>query len=306
MAKLKVGILGRGGLVGRCLEARLKKHPYFEHEEELSRCTVLFSALPSSIAKKKDAAYADQGFKVFSLSDAHRLEPDVPLILPEINENHWDLIPLQQKKRGFNKGFIVAKPNCTLHSFLLPLFPLHKQFQLKKLMVTTLQSESGAGKHFSLEKNVLPYIEGEEEKSRNEPFKILGKITETGIQNAPLFSLSIHCNRVPVSVGHLACIDCSFEKKPSFEDIFKLWSNFPSLKLPSSPDPLFFYMEQKDRPQPQLDAGVDQGMRVSLGRLRPSFVLDFSFTSLSNNLERGAAGGVLLLAEQAFKKRLLN
>ena len=258
MSKLKVGLLGSTGLVGQQYVELLKDHPYFElaftpsrdecmEVEKAGACALIFSALPSEIAEKVDPLYAEKGFPVFSSASCHRLKEDVSLIIPEINGDklkEW-------------KGGIISKPNCTLQSMLLPLFPLHQRFHLKKVAVTNLQSMSGAGKDFSLVANVLPYIEGEEEKSEQESLKILEE---------PLLLLSVHCTRVPVVHGHMACISASFETKPTLEEVKKCWEAFPDLDLPSAPEKLFIYREEKDRPQPEKDIG--EGMAISLGRLR--------------------------------------
>ncbi|MDN3509112.1 MAG: aspartate-semialdehyde dehydrogenase [Candidatus Neptunochlamydia sp.] len=297
MSKLNVGLLGKRGLVGQTYEKLLRSHPYFELvfaplREELGNiekgkvCDLIFSALTSEAAKKYDPLYADLEVPVLSSASFHRLQEDVPLIIPEING---------AKLKGW-KGSIIAKPNCTLQSMLLPLYPLHQRFGLKEVSVTNLQSISGAGSHFTLSDNVIPFIEGEEEKSESESLKILDN---------PLIRISTHCIRVPVLNGHLACISASFEKKPTLEEVRDCWDRFKGLQLPSSPEKIFVYFEQEDRPQPELDVNIGKGMAIALGRLRACSLFDIRFISLSHNLIRGAAGGGLLIAELYAKENLL-
>ncbi|MCP5506542.1 MAG: aspartate-semialdehyde dehydrogenase [Chlamydiales bacterium] len=295
MSKLRVGLLGSTGLVGQSYVKLLKGHPYFElsfipmrdecaQVEKAKGCALIFSALPNEVAETVEPLYVQAGFPLFSSASCHRLKEGVSLIIPEINGEilkHW-------------KGGMIAKPNCTLQSMLLPLYPLHLQFRLKSVAVTNLQSMSGAGKDFTLGQNVIPYIEGEEEKSEQESLKILG---------APTLPMSIHCTRVPVVHGHLACISASFETKPTLEEVRKCWEAFPRLDLPSSPEKVFRYREENDRPQPLKD--VEEGMTITLGRLRSCPLFDIRFTALSHNLMRGAAGGGLLTAEYFAKEHLI-
>lgn len=295
MSKLKVGLLGRGGLIGEKYAELLKDHPFFEltfvptrqalaQVEHAEGCALIFSALPSDVAAIIDPLYVEKGFPVFSAASCHRMQEGVPLIIPEING---------EKLKQYRKG-VIAKPNCTLQSMLLPLFPLHQRFRLKKLAITNLQAMSGAGKHFSMGANVIPYIEGEEEKSEQESMKIL---------EDPSLLLSVHCTRVPVLYGHMACVSASFEKKPTLEEVKACWEAFPRLDLPSSPKKLFIYREEQDRPQPEKD--IQEGMAITLGRLRLCSFFDIRFTALSHNLIRGGAGGGLLTAEYFAKEHLL-
>ncbi len=283
---IKVGLLGGGGLVGQTYQTLIDKHRDFElcfipSREELGdvskarECDLIFSALSNSAAEIYDPLYAGAGYPVFSSASCHRMEEDIPLIISEINPEDFTWIARQQKSRGW-KGFIVAKPNCTLHSMILPLFPLHKRFALSGISVTYLQARSGAGKGFKLEGNILPFIEGEEEKSTIETHKILG---DSSIQ------ISSQCMRVPVLHGHLAAVSARFEEKPSLEEVKTIWHQYEPVS----------YLEQEDRPQPALDLG--DGMVVSIGRLSPCPLMDIRFVSLSHNLIRGAAGGGLLTAE---------
>lgn len=297
MGKIGVGLLGKNGLVGKTYQSLLTNHPFFElkfapNREELGNlekargCTFIFSALPKEGAEIYDVLYARAGFKVFSSASCHRLKEDVPLIIPEINGG---------KLKGW-KGSIIAKPNCTLQSMLLPLYPLHEKFSLRQVSVTNLQSTSGAGGDFTLSGNVIPFIQGEEEKSEKESLKIL---------ETPLIAMSTHCTRVPVLHGHLACVSASFEKKPTLEEVKECWSAFEGLSLPSSPEKTFIYFEEEDRPQPEIDVNVGKGMAIALGRLRTCSLFDIRFTALSHNLIRGAAGGGLLTAELYAKENLL-
>lgn len=295
MSKLRVGLLGSRGLVGERYIELLKEHPYFElafipsreesmQVEKAKGCALIFSALPSEIAERVDPLYVEKGFPVISSAACHRMKEETFLIIPEING---------EQLKEWNGG-IIAKPNCTLQNILLPLFPLHQRFHLKKVAVTNLQSTSGAGKNFSLEANIIPYIEGEEEKSEQESLKILKE---------PSLLLSVHCTRVPVMYGHMACISASFEKKPTLEEVRMCWEEFRGLNLPSAPKKLLIYREERDRPQPEKD--IEEGMAITLGRLRLCPLFDIRFTSLSHNLIRGAAGGGLLTAEYFAKEHLL-
>lgn len=332
MSKIPVGIIGATGVVGQTYVYLLKDHPLFEivslsaspkwegktyrealtgrlHKtlsekvlnlplEPMKPLPLIFSATPSSVAASLEFPLAKQGSAVFSHASIHRTVSDIPMIIPEINADHLSLIPLQQKQRGW-KGFLVVKPNCTLQSFLLPLFPLHCAFGLKQVSVTTMQSTSGAGSSFQLDRNILPYIEGEEEKSETEPLKILGLL-----KNQVAFS--VHCNRVPICEGHLACVSASFQKPLEEKSVRQLWDDFSGLDLPSAPRKPLHYFDESDRPQPLLDKDVGGGMTVALGRLRKCSIFDLRFTALSHNLIRGAAGGNLLCAELAYQKGYIH
>ncbi len=337
--KIPIGILGATGCVGQTYVKLLEEHPLFEicylsasskwkgHtyleaiqnnayyffsekmlkiklfslDEIPSHVELLFSAFKDEEAKKKELLLASMGFAVFSSGSHFRKDLDIPLIIPEINPDHLALIPVQRKNRKWKKGCLIAKPNCTLQSFLLPLFPLHCRFKLKKGIVTTMQSVSGQGRGFKLEKNIIPHIEGEEEKIENEPLKILGKFHQNKITlfKKPLFA--VHSNRVPVSEGHLVCVSASFEEKPTLEEVVDLWDHFRALPqektLFSAPKNPILYKKEKDRPQPALDKGEGGGMSVTVGRLRKCPFFDIRFTALSHNLIRGAAGGGILSAE---------
>ena len=203
------------------------------------------------------------------------VDTDVPVLIPEINADHLAIIPFQQRLRGWKEGFIVTKPNCSLQSYMIPLYAIHRHFPLKKIIVTTLQALSGAGRQglcSSMSDNVIPYIEGEEAKSELEPLKILGHIGEQGIEPY-VMPIAAHCNRVPVVDGHLACVSVEFHNKPSEQEIRDLWHNFKGLpqeiNLPSAPPQPIIMCSENDRPQPLYDRDRGGGMAVTVGRLRP-------------------------------------
>lgn len=277
-------------------------------------CDFVFSAVGTEIALKYEALYAAAGLSVVSNAAAHRMDEDVPCLIPELNPEHLEIIPIQQKNRGWDKGFIVTKPNCSLQSYLIPLYPLHRKFGIKKIVLSTMQAVSGAGypgvPSLDVIDNVIPYIGGEEEKSEQEPLKILGKIKEEKICPARGISISAHCNRVPVLDGHTACVSVEFEEKPTRQEILELWHAFKGapqdLSLPSAPPQPILYREEKDRPQPKLDRNASKGMAITVGRLRECNVFDFRFVALSHNALRGAASGGVLNAELMYKKGYLS
>ena len=270
----------------------------------------VFSSLGGAVSKKYDEAYASV-LPVISVSSAHRLSPDIPMLIPELNPDHVDIIPFQKENRNWD-GFIVVKPTCTLQSYVVPLFAL-KDYEIKEVNIFAMQAISGAGHEgFSLdiEDNIIPFIEGEEIKSESEPLKIFGKIEKGKIKNKTGIKFSAHCNRVPVIDGHLVCVSASFGIKPNKEDIIDKWHNFHSLthdlNLPSAPSQLINYEESKDRPQTRLDRDNKKGMAVTVGRLRECNILDWKFVGLSHNTIRGAAGGGILNAEFLLKKGYLG
>jgi aspartate-semialdehyde dehydrogenase len=273
--------------------------------EKAKKCDFVFSALDSGIAKDWEHQYAGAGIPVVSNSSAHRGTPDVPMLIPEINPGHTDIIPIQKKNRGWGRGFICVKPNCSLQSYMTPLFALRKEYGLEKAVITTMQAVSGAGypgvASWDIVDNVIPFIKGEEEKSEKEPLKILGRIQGSAIVDAARPKISAHCNRVPTLDGHMATISVEFEKKPEREAILKTWKNFRAepqkLKLPFAPEQPIIYRDEPDRPQTRLDRDVDKGMAVVCGRLRECNVLQWRFVGLSHNTVRGAAGGGILNAE---------
>ena len=274
------------------------------------RCTFVFSALEMAKEEIKtlEESYATAGIPVVSNASAHRWTPDVAMLIAEVNHHHTGLIPIQRKNRGWDKGFIVVKPNCSIQSYTTPLWALmQKGYEIKRLIVSTMQAVSGAGypgvPSWDIIDNLVPYIGGEEEKSEMEPLKIFGSINNSGILvNAAGPEISAHCNRVPVSDGHTACVSLEFgEKKPSIEEVKKIWREFKSLPqeehFPTAPDRPVIVREEADRPQPRKDRDADKAMAVIVGRIRPCTIFDIRFVGLSHNTVRGAAGGGILSAE---------
>jgi aspartate-semialdehyde dehydrogenase len=254
-----------------------------------------------------EETYAAAGIPVISNASAHRWTRDVPVLIAEVNPQHADIIPLQRKSRGWDRGFIAVKPNCSIQSYMTPLFALIRAgYAVPRLVVTTLQAVSGAGypgvPSLDMIDNLVPYIGGEEEKSEKEPLKILGSLGDGGIENAEAPRISAHCNRVPVTDGHTACVSLEFgAKKPSIDEVKEIWASFSALPqeldLPMAPKRPIIIREEPDRPQPRKDRDADKGMAVSVGRIRPCTVFDLRFTALSHNTIRGAAGGGILNAE---------
>ena len=255
--------------------------------------------------KALEEAYAKAECPVVSNNSAHRMTPDVPMVVPEINADHLEIIPAQRKRLGTKRGFIAVKSNCSLQSYVPALHPLMKDYGVTKCLVCTYQAISGAGKTFEtfpdILDNVIPYIGGEEEKSEQEPLKLWGHIEGDKIVTATAPSITAQCLRVPVSDGHMGAVFVSFDKKPTKEEILKTWKEFhgpaQDLDLPSAPKQFLHYFEEDDRPQPKLDRMIENGMAVSIGRLREDTQYDYKFVCLSHNTLRGAAGGAVLLAE---------
>ena len=249
--------------------------------------------------------YAKAECPVVSNNSAHRFTPDVPMVVPEINPEHIEIIASQRKRLGTKRGFIAVKSNCSLQSYVPALHPLMKQFKVTKALACTYQAISGAGKTFEtfpeILDNVIPFIGGEEEKSEKEPLKIWGHIEGDQIVNATTPAITTQCLRVPVSDGHTAAVFASFEKKPTKEEILEAWKNFSGvpqeLQLPSAPKQFLHYFEEDNRPQAKLDRNLEGGMAVSIGRLREDSQYDYKFVCLSHNTLRGAAGGAVLMAE---------
>ncbi len=254
--------------------------------------------------KALEEAYAMAECPIVSNNSAHRGTPDVPMVVPEINPDHIEIIESQRKRLGTKRGFVAVKSNCSIQSYVPALHPLMK-FGIKKVLACTYQAISGAGKTFEtwpeMVDNLIPYIGGEEEKSEQEPLKVWGKIEGDKIVNASAPEITTQCLRVPVSDGHTAAVFVTFENKPSKEEIIKLWADFKSvpqeLELPSAPKQFIHYFEEDNRPQAKLDRNLENGMAVSTGRLREDSQYDYKFVSLSHNTLRGAAGGGVLLAE---------
>ena len=340
MKKLEVGILGATGMVGQRLVSLLENHPWFEltwlaasersagkkYSEAcnwrlreplpegfrglpVEECRpgrapqLLFSSLDSSVAGDVEKDFARAGHAVVSNSSNYRMDPDVPLLIPEVNPDHLALVRVQRKERGWG-GMIVTNPNCTTVGLVMSLAPLEKKFGLDKVMMTSLQAVSGAGypgvPTLDILGNVIPFISGEEEKVEREARKLLGRLTDGRVQAAE-FALSAQCNRVPVEDGHTESISVSLKSKAMVEDLLEAWRKFRALpqerRLPSAPERPIVVRSERDRPQPKFDAQTEGGMATVIGRVRPCPVLQFKYIALSHNTIRGAAGAALLNAE---------
>lgn len=256
--------------------------------------------------KALEEAYAKAECPVVSNNSAHRHTPDVPMILPELNDSHAEIIPAQRKRLGTKRGFIAVKPNCSLQGYVPALFPLDKAgFKVKDVLVCTYQAISGAGKTFDtwpeMVDNVIPFIGGEEEKSEKEPLKIWGEIQGDVIVDSQTPNFTAQCIRVPVSNGHMAAAFVRFENKPSKEEILNIWKSYKGkaqeLELPSAPKQFLNYFEEDNFPQTKLHRDLEGGMAISIGRLREDTQYDYKFVALSHNTLRGAAGGAVLMAE---------
>ncbi len=260
--------------------------------------------LPKEETRRLEESYAKCECPVISNNSANRVIPDVPMILPEINPNHIDIIESQKKRLGTSRGFIAVKPNCSLQCYVPALFPL-LNFGLEEVKICTYQAISGAGKTFGtfpeIVDNVIPYIAGEEEKSETEPLKIFGSIISNKIVSAKSPRISAQCFRVPVSDGHTAGVFAKFRNKVKKNDIIDKWRNYinpiKDLRLPSAPNEFLKYFENNDRPQVKLDKNLEKGMGISVGRLNVDSENSVKFVSVSHNTIRGAAGGAVLLAE---------
>ena len=271
-------------------------------------------SLDKAQTRALEEAYAKLECPVISNNSAHRATADVPMIIPEINDDHAALIDIQRKRLGVKRGFIAVKSNCSLQSYVPALHPLMEEFGITKALACTYQAISGAGKTFStwpeMADNVIPFISGEEEKSEQEPLKIWGTVGPEGILLAKGPSITTQCLRVNVSDGHMAAVFASFEKKPTLEQIREKWAAFSGapqkLGLPSAPKQFLHYFEESDRPQPKLDRMLENGMAVSVGRLREDTQYDVKFVCLSHNTLRGAAGGAVLMAELLAAKGYLD
>ncbi len=339
--KWRAGVLGATGLVGQRLVKLLASHPWFELTEVAASerssgksyaeavrwhldgpiphaarslvvksldpsldCDFVFSALDSSVAGGAEEDFARAGYPVVSNSKNHRMDPDVPLLIPEVNASHLDAIRTQQKNRSYDGGFIVTNPNCSTAGLVLVLKPLADAFGLEKVFAVTLQAVSGAGypgvASMDIHANVIPFISGEEEKMESEPQKLLGKWDGARFIDAGL-GLSAHCNRVPVLEGHLECISVSLKKIASLKEVREALRDFEvSAELASLPSAVrhpVHVLDGDDRPQPRRDVHAGNGMAAVVGRVRECPLLDIKLTLLSHNLVRGAAGAALLNAE---------
>jgi aspartate-semialdehyde dehydrogenase len=349
MEKIKVGILGATGMVGQRFIQLLEDHPWFEiselaasersagkpYEEAVDGrwkvetpipvkvasivvkeckpdldCKMVFSALDASIAGQIEEDFTKAGYVVSSNSRNHRMDDDVPLLIPEVNAEHTAIIE-QQKKKYNSKGYIVTNPNCSTIGLVLAAAPLHKKYGIKRLMVTTLQALSGAGfpgvPSLDILDNVIPFIGGEEGKMESESLKLLGTLKGGKFVYADI-KISASCNRVHVKDGHLECVSIEMEKKPSIDELIFTLKEFNPLKdlnLPFSPPQPIIVKEEENRPQPKYDRDLGKGMASIVGRVRECPVLDYKFLVLSHNTIRGAAGAAILNAEYLKVKGLL-
>lgn len=277
--------------------------------DAVGQCDFVFSSYDGSKddIQRTEMAYAQAGIPVISNNSAHRWTEDVPMIIPEVNSEHIQLIKTQRRNRGFSKGFVVVKPNCSIQSYVTPLDALIQNgYQLGRIIVVTEQAISGAGypgvASLDIADNVVPYIKGEDEKTEQEPLKVLGSLREGKIELYQGLKISATCTRVPVTDGHTAIVNVEFKgEKPTLDEMIRIWTSFSAepqrLNLPSAPLHPIMYRYEDDRPQPRKDRDNDKGMAVTVGRLRQCNVLDAKFVGLSHNTIRGAAGGAILTAE---------
>ena len=280
-------------------------------ENDIEKITSMVDFVFCAVNMKKDEIkaleekYAKMECPVISNNSAHRHTPDVPMVIPEINDDHIEIIEAQRKRLGTKRGFVAVKSNCSLQSYVPALYPLDADYGVEDALVCTYQAISGAGKTFEtfpeIVDNVIPFIGGEEEKSEVEPLKIWGKIEGDKIVNASKPHFTAQCLRVPVSDGHMAAVFVRFKNKPSKEQILKKWETFSGaaqkLELPSAPKQFLHYFTEDNLPQTKLQRDLEGGMAVSIGRLREDTQYDYKFVCLSHNTLRGAAGGGVLLAE---------
>ncbi len=277
-----------------------------EVEKVAASVDFVFSAvdMTKEEIKKIEEDYAKTETPVVSNNSAHRWTPDVPMVVPEINPEHYEVIKYQRERLGTKRGFVAVKPNCSIQSYA-PVLNAWKEFEPVEVVATTYQAISGAGKTFKdwpeMEGNIIPYIGGEEEKSEQEPLRLWGKIEDGVIKKAELPVITTQCIRVPIADGHTAAVFVKFKKKPTKEQLIEKLVSFKGLpqekNLPSAPKHFIQYLEEDNRPQVQLDVNFEHGMGISVGRLREDSVYDFKFVGLSHNTLRGAAGGAVLSAE---------
>ena len=346
---IEVGVLGATGMVGQHFVRFLQGHPWFKlawvgasdrsagkkyaeatswrlegaMPEDIANLTVqsceptaqapqlVFSAMDASVATDIERAFAAAGHVVVSNSRNHRMENDVPLLVPEINHGHLSVVPKQKEARGW-KGCIVTNPNCSTIVMTLGLAPL-MAFGIERIVCTTLQAISGAGypgvASMDINANVVPFIGGEESKMESETQKILGGLGANGFEPLPA-KVSAHCNRVPVVDGHMVCISVELKQKPGLEELRRAFDSYTSkpqqMNLPSAPKRPVVYMEQADRPQPRRDVERENGMAVFVGRLRECPVFDYKFIACGHNTVRGAAGAAVLNAELMLAEGLIS
>lgn len=347
--KIPVAVLGATGMVGQRFVQLLADHPWFElavvaasdrragmrYSETCQwvldgempekaaelivqqthpglNARIVFSALPADWARVVEPEFARAGYVVCSNASAFRQAPDVPLLIPEINHDHLHLLENQRKQRGW-KGLIVTSPNCTTTGIALPMKPLHDLFGIEKIFAVTMQAVSGAGypgiSFLDIEDNVIPYINGEEEKIEQETLLLLGTITD-GHREPAAIDISAQANRVSVREGHTVCLSVGFKHKPSLDEVVKALTEFKGSpgfpNLHSSPQQILVVRDEKNRPQPKRDRGVNDGMSVVVGRIRECPLLDFRMVTVSHNTLRGAASGSILNAELLVEKGYLQ
>ena len=313
--KLKDAVAGKWKLSEPLPEA-IGELTVLNAEEDVEKIASMVDFVFCAVDMKKDEIraleekYAKAECPVVSNNSAHRHTPDVPMVIPEVNPEHIEIIASQRKRLGTKRGFIAVKSNCSLQSYVPALAPLMDKYKVTKALACTYQAISGAGKTFEsfpeILDNVIPYIGGEEEKSEQEPMKLWGHIEGDKIVNATTPSITAQCFRVPVSDGHTAAVFVSMEKKVSPEEIIRRWTEFrgpaQELELPSAPKQFIQYLSEDDRPQVKADVNYENGMGVSIGRLREDTMFDYKFIGLSHNTVRGAAGGAVLCAEALTAK----
>ena len=310
-------VLGRWKMGCACPERILNMEVISSDEVEKvgELCDFVFCAV--SLSKDETRAleerYAKAEIPVVSNNSANRWTPDVPMVIPEVNDSHLEVIAAQKKRLGTERGFIAVKPNCSIQSYVGALTPLMK-YGIKEIVVTTYQAISGAGKTFNewpeMIDNLIPFIGGEEEKSEREPLRVWGRVENGVVVPAVSPAITSQCLRVPVTDGHMAAVFVKFENKPTKEQILEDWRSFvgkpQSLGLPSAPERFITYFEEDNRPQTRLDRDLYGGMGVSVGRLREDSIYDYKFVGLSHNTLRGAAGGAVLIAELLYKEGYLT
>lgn len=346
MKKIGVAILGATGSVGQKFLELLSNHPLFEVKElaaseksagkkykdaanwimqkslpkHFAEMTVkdcqpnldskiVFSALDASVAGEIEEDFAKAGYMVISNARNHRYDPNVPLIIPEVNPDHLNMI----KYQNYGSGAIITNPNCSTIGLVLALKPIHESFGIESLNVVTLQAISGAGypglPSMDIIDNSIPFIGGEEPKMEKEPLKILGKINSKGQVDFANIKISAQCNRVAVNDGHLECVQVELKNKPSIEEMINSWVNFKAepqtLNLPSAPKQPIYYFNEDKYPQPKIHRNLENGMAAAVGRLRECPIFDYKFVVLSHNTVRGAAGGTILIAELLHAKGYL-
>jgi len=350
MKKLRVGILGATGTVGQRFIQLLDGHPQFRvaalaaSERSQARryseacewripgempafarnlvvqpleppldCDVICSSLPSDLGRKVEMDFARAGYPVISNSSAFRMEPDVPLLVPEVNAGHLRILQAQREKGRFGAGCLVANPNCSAVILTLALAPLHQRFGLEAVAATTIQAVSGAGypgvASLDILDNVLPYIAGEEEKIEQETRKILGRTASSEVEMGRM-KVSAQCHRANVSDGHLVAVRVSFSNRARMDEVREAFASFQGvpqeLRLHSAPERPIIFRDEPDRPQPRLDRDAGGGMSVTVGRLAPDTVFDYRFVALGHNTIRGAAGAAVLNAELANAQGILH